>query len=244
VGAIFGIVLCLAHKVRCDPIVAIASLTLAVMFVIGEDVVPLALGAMHRTALTFFTPSRFLADLSYFLAIFAAGAVSYVQWRFLVKTGICLAFIVVAAAGDAQRWFAMAMLPEPPPEFRQACDWIQHHTPPQTVVDNIGPWSTYLCWRKTALVPLPVSEPMADYHPERDRIGQILSGKIPPDSPDLLIVAMREAHSYNDQPVLWHDEFGDAVILEWPITTSSSSAAVTPARKPPGPLPSSAPTSR
>jgi hypothetical protein len=244
VGAIFGIALCLAHKVRCDPIVAIASLSLAGMFVIGEDVVPIALGAMHRTAFTFFTPSRFLSDLNYFLPIFAACAVGYVQSRFRVRSWICIFFVMIAALADAQRWIAMASLSDPPPEFLRACDWIQHNTPADTVVDNVGPWATYLCWRKTALVSLPVSEPLFDYHPEAERIGRILSGEIPPDSPDLIIVAMRPAHSYNAEPVLWHDQIGDAVILEWPITTSSSSAAVTPARKPPGPLPGSAPTSR
>jgi len=243
-GAIFGIALCLAHKVRCDPMVAIASLTLAGMFVIGEDVVPIALRAMHHTAFTFFTPSRFLSDLNYFLPIFAACAVGYVQSRFRVRSWICVFFVMIAALADAQRWIAMASLSDPPPEFLRACDWIQHNTPPGTVVDNVGPWSTYLCWRKTALVALPVSEPLYDYHPEAERIGRIVSGEIPPDSPDLIIVAMRPAHSYNAQPVLWHDEFGDAVILEWPITTSSSSAAVTPARRPPGPHPGSGPTSR
>jgi hypothetical protein len=243
-GAIFGIGLCLARKIRCHPIVAIASISLAVMFVIGEDVIPFALGAMHRTAFTFFTPSRFLADLNYFLPIFAAGAVSYVQRRFRVRSWVCLMFLMVAMVADAPHWMAMATLSDPPPEFLRACDWIQHNTPSRTVVDNVGPWTTYLCWRKTALVALPVSEPLFDYHPEGKRIGLILSGQIPPDSPDMIIVAMRAAHSYNAQPVLWHDELGDAVILEWPITTSSSSAAVTPARRPPGPQAGSGPTSR
>ena len=243
-GAIFGIALCLARKVRCHPIVAIASISLAVMFVIGEDVIPMALGAMHRAAFTFFTPSRFLADLNYFLPIFAAGAVSYVQSHFRVRSWICIFFVMVAMAADAPRWMAMATLSDPPAEFFQACEWIQRNTPSRTVVDNVGVWATYLCWRKTALVALPVSEPLLDYHPEGERIGLILSGQIPPDSPDMIIVAMRAAHSYNAEPVLWHDELGDAVILEWPISTSSSSAAVTPARRPPGPLPGSAPTSR
>jgi hypothetical protein len=243
-GAIFGIALCLARKVRCHPIVGIASFSLAVMFVIGEDVIPMALGAAHRRAFAFFTPSRFLADLNYFLPIFAAGAVSYVQRRFRVRSWVCLMFLMVAMAADWPHWKAMATLSDPPPAFLQACEWIQRNTPSRTVVDNVGPWATYLCWRKTALVSLPVSEPLFDYHPEEERIGLILSGKIPPDSPDMIIVAMRPAHSYNAEPVLWHDQFGDAVILEWPITTSSSSAAVTPARRPPGPLPGSAPTSR
>ncbi|MGD0388293.1 MAG: hypothetical protein ABSC42_04990 [Tepidisphaeraceae bacterium] len=243
-GAIFGIALCLARKVRCHPIMAIASISLAVMFVIGEDVVPMVLGAMHRTAFTFFTPSRFLADLNYFLPIFAAGAVSYVQRQYRARSWVCLMFLMVAMAADGPQWMAMVTLSDPPAWFPQACDWIRRNTPPDTIVYNKDAWATYLCWRKTALVALPVSEPLLDYHPEAERIGRILSGQIAPDSPDMIIVAMRPAHSYNAQPVLWHDEFGDAVILEWPITTSSSSAAVTPARRPPGPHPGSGPTSR
>jgi xanthosine utilization system XapX-like protein len=243
-GAIVGIALCLARKVRCHPMVAIASFSLAGMFVIGEDVIPMVLGAMHRPAFAFFTPSRFLSDLNYFLPIFAAGAVAYFQRQFRVRSWICIFFVMVAPIADAQHWIAMAKLSDPPPQFLQACDWIQHNTPPDTIVDNVGVWATYLCWRKTALIGLPVSEPLSDYHPELERIGGILSGQIPPDSPDLIIVAMRAAHSYNAQPVLWRDQVGDAVILEWPITTSSSSAAVTPARRPPGPHPGSGPTSR
>ena len=72
----FGVVLCLLRKIPCPPIVAIASLALVGMFVVGEDLVPMMLRALNRTAFTFFTPSRFLTDLNYFLPIFAAGPFS------------------------------------------------------------------------------------------------------------------------------------------------------------------------
>ncbi len=237
--ALAGIALALARKIRLDPIVIIASTLLAVMFVLGEYVIP---ATFHLTA-GFFTPSRFLADLNYFLAMFAAAALNCLGARLKAPQWICMLLIFVAPVVDFRRWAQMENLFEPSAQYVQMCDWIRQNTPAHTLVDNIGTWPTYLCWREAAEVPMPISEPIGQYLPAADRIPLILAGKMPPQPPDLTIVAMREQRSYNGEKILWHDEFGDLVVQEWPVTTSSSSAEVTPAPKPPGLPPASAPAS-
>ena len=103
-----------------------------------------------------------------------------------------------------------------PPQLIDACDWIQRNTPADTIVDNKGAWMTYLCWREPAHIALPVSEPVADYHAAEDRIPLILAGKIPPDSPNMMIVKIGDIGSTGGRPILWRDSSGAAVIQEWP----------------------------
>jgi hypothetical protein len=231
--ALAGIVLCLIRKYRCPPIIAIPSLALAVMFVVGEDVVPLTLRALHKTPFTFFTPSRFLGDLNYFLPIFAGVAIWYFRQRLHVALWITMLLILLAPLGDWSQWnfmiglitgqpqlkkegVVMARVAVLPASFVRACDWIQHHTPPDTIVDNSEDWTTYLCWRKADNLPLPISEPSENFHPESERIPLILSGKIPPDKPGMMIVAIRDPGSYHGEPILWEDPSGQIVIREWP----------------------------
>jgi hypothetical protein len=214
--AAIGIILSLARKIPCHPVVAIASLALVATFVIGEDIVPLGLRAMHKTAFTFFTPSRFLADLNYFLPIFAAGAIFFVQQQIRIPQWIAIIFILVASLADVQHWIEFFSLPDLPAPIIDACDWIQHNTPPDTLVDNTGAWMTYLCWREPAHIALPVSEPTADYHPASERIPLIIAGKIPPDSPGQIIVKIGDAANPKGLPILWRDAAGAAVFREWP----------------------------
>jgi hypothetical protein len=200
----FGIVLCLLRKSPCPPIVGIAAFALVGMFAIGEDVIPLGLRALNRTAFTFFTPSRFLTDLNYFLPIFGAGAIVFVQRRRRIPLW------------DVSRWIDMFSLYNLPPQLLDACDWIQHNTPSNTIVDNKSAWMTYLCWREPAHIALPVSEPVADYHAAEDRIPRIIAGELPPDSPGMMIVTIGDVGSAGGRPILWRDSSGAAVLREWP----------------------------
>ena len=113
-------------------------------------------------------------------------------------------------------WIEMFSLYNLPPELLDACDWIQHNTPPNTIVDNKGGWMTYLCWREPAHIALPVSEPVADYHAAEDRIPKILARQLPPDSPDMMIVTIGDVGSTGGKPILWQDSSGAAVLREWP----------------------------
>jgi hypothetical protein len=214
--ATVGIFLCVARKVYCPPIVAIPSFALAIMFIIGEDVIPLTLRAMHRDAFTFFTPSRFLGDLNYFLPIFAGIAVWFVAEKIRIPQWITMLLVFAASLADWNQWKFMADLDVLPPQFLQACDWIQHNTPPSTIVDNPERWTTYLCWRRSDGMPFPISEPAMNFHPESERIPLIMSGKIPPDAPDMMIVAIRDQRSNAAGPVLWSDPSGLVVVREWP----------------------------
>jgi hypothetical protein len=211
-----GIVLCLARKCRIDVIPVIASLALIVMFCIGEDIVPLLLSALHRTPMTFFTPSRFLTDLNYFLPIFAAIAIVHFSrhWH-IAGWGVAMILLLVPLADIAQ-WKSMFNLYDPPQSLLDACDWIRASTPRVTLVDNRSAWTTYLCWREPAHIALPVSEPTADYHPAEDRIPQIIAGKIPPDTPNQIIVKIGDVIEAAGRPILWTNSSGAAVFREWP----------------------------
>jgi hypothetical protein len=182
----------------------------------GEDVVPLTLSALHRTAFTFFTPSRFLTDLNYFLPIFAGSAVYFFQHRLRVPLWVVLIFILLAPLGDIQRWTDIFNLPALPPPVVDACHWIRENTPTDTLVDNVDAWTTYLCWREPALMAIPVSEPLAEYHPAGERIPKILSGQIRPDSPGLMIVRIGDVRHAGSLSILWKDSAGAAVLKEWP----------------------------
>jgi hypothetical protein len=246
-----GVALCLTRKTRCPPFIAICALCLVAMFVTGEDVVPLVLRGLHKTAFTFFTPTRFLADLNYFLPVFAAMALMFLKRKLRMAPLVAILILLIAPLADWGKWIALFTQQDLPAPILAACDWIQHNTPPDALVNNLNGWMTYLCWRQPPLMNIPISEPTAEYHPAGRRIDRIIAGEIPPDSPQQKIVAIRDRHTYTGGPILWQDLSGLMVVQEWPKsvspaapwnpTTSSSSAEVTPAPKPPGPPGTSAP---
>jgi uncharacterized membrane protein len=215
--ALAGIVLCLTRVARCHSVLGVGSFALVILFVVGEDIIPLIMVALDRTAFTFFTPSRFLADLNYFLPIFAAIALGSIQQKLHLPIWIVMLFIFIAPAADFVQWKHLISSKIPPSGFIQACQWIQQNTPPDTIVDNTPGWTTYLTWRRAATMQIPVSEPAADFHPQFQRIPLILSGRIPPDRPGMIIVAIREPASYTGGKILWQDpSSGALVVQEWP----------------------------
>jgi hypothetical protein len=247
VVGLIGITLCIAKRIPRHPLLMVAPVALLVMYVCGEYVIPMIVGSGETGA--FLTPSRFLSDLNYFLAIFAGCAVWFFQSRLRFATAIALIVLLFGALLDWQNWVDMAVrLYEPPKGFMAACTWIGENTPDSTVVvdpDNwTSTWTTYLCWRQGAVVPMPISEPVADYHRAAAWIPDVLSGQRKPEPADLVIVAIQDSRSYTGGPILWSDGSGYAVVQEWPTTTSSSSGADTPGPKPPGLQPNSGPTSR
>jgi hypothetical protein len=214
--ALLGIGLCALHRLRCPPIVAIPSLALAVMFIAGEYLFPITLRAMHKDAFTFFTPSRFLSDLNYFLPIFAGMAIWFIRQRLQVPVWITMLLVFAASLVDWNQWKLNAELVSLPPQFLQACDWIQHNTPPSTIVDNPENWSSYLCWRRSTGTQFPVSEPAMSFQSAATHIAQIELGNIPPDTPEMMIVKIRGEPPNSSEPILWRDPSGLAVIREWP----------------------------
>ena len=246
--AVVGILLCVLKKTPRYGVVIVASSALVVMFVLGEYLIPVIVGQYRPMAGTFFTPSRFLADLNYFLPIFAASSLLCLQRR--LRGAAILPFIVVLIGPltDWANWRGMGNLFEPPRPFLAACQWIGEHTPPNAIVDDSDgwtrTWTTYLCWREGSVVPMPISEPLADYHGAAGRIANLLAGKPEPDLANREIVAIVSRDSYTGQPILWSDASGVLVVQEWPITTSSSSEVGMPARKLPGRAPGSGAASR
>jgi hypothetical protein len=216
--ALLGIILCIMHRVSCPPVIAIPSFALAVMFIFGEDLFPMALRLLHHQAFTFFTPSRFLGDLNYFLPIFAGMAIGFIRQRLGMPLWITMLLLFAATLADWNQWKFNYEVVTVPPQFIRACQWIQQNTPPTTIVNNNQRWTSYLCWRRSAGTQFPVSEPAMNYHPISDRIPLIVSGQIPPDSPNMLIVAISDKPADPNFPVLWKDPSGLVVIKQWPLS--------------------------
>jgi hypothetical protein len=171
---------------------------------------------LHKTAFTFFTPSRFLTDLNYFLPIFAAGTLVFLQRQVGVRVFAVMLFIFAVPLADYSRWGQMFSLYQLPPQVLEAGNWIQNNTPANTLVDNTGAWMTYLCWREPAHIALPVSEPTAEYHEASERIPQIIAGKRPPDEPGQIIVKIGDVSDNGGKPILWQDDSGAVVLREYP----------------------------
>jgi hypothetical protein len=244
---VVGVVLCAARKIPANSLIYIGTISLVVMYVCGEYVVPGIIGRAETA--TFFTPSRFLADLNYFLAMFAGGAVWYFQSRWRIAPAVALIFVFGAALADWRNWVSLEVrLYEPPAGFVAACEWVREHARENTIVVDADEWTkdwtTYLSWREGAVVPMPISEPVEDYHAAATWIGDVVAGRRKPEPADLVIVAIEDSRSYTGGPILWSDGSGYVVVQEWPTTTSSSLGAGTPGRKPRGQEQSSGPTSR
>jgi hypothetical protein len=247
VVGVIGIVLGVMKRISRHSLLIVPVVALVVMYICGEYIIPAIVGIGERG--TFFTPSRFLADLNYFLAVIAGGAVWYFQTRVRAAPAIVLIFVLGAALFDWNNWVDMVVrLYDPPTGFLAACEWVQEHTPENAIVNDpqswMATWTTYLCWRQGSVVPLPISEPAANYHPAATWIPDLLAGKRSPEPADLTIVAIEDLRSYTGGPILWSDGSGYLVVQEWPTTTSSSSGVDMPGQKLPGLGQSSGPALR
>ncbi len=202
---------------RLHPIVFCAIGTLATLFLATEYFVPLLMTALKRPPAIALTPSRFLTDLNYFLPVLAGSAVAYIQTSLRIRTPWVLAIVCCATLADFRQWKDLIHPTDSfaPPGFVAACRWIHDHTSPSTVVLNRDNWTTYLAWRRATFTPLPDSEPPPDHAAEMSHLSAIMSGRIPPDAPDMTIVKILPIDTPTTRPTLW-EHSGYKVIQIWP----------------------------
>ncbi len=216
--AIAGILLHAKSRVpRFHPVIFWAAGTLLFLFLATEYFIPLLMKLLKQPLAIAFTPSRFLTDLNYFLPLLAGGAVAFIQSRLQIKTPWILALMCGAALADFQQWKDLIHPNDSfaPPGFVKACQWIHTHTSPSTVVLNRDNWTTYLTWRRATFTPLPDSEPIADHAALIHHLAAIMSGEIPPDSPDMTIIKILPIDTPSTQTILWSDPTFK-VIQIWP----------------------------
>jgi hypothetical protein len=177
-GAIFSEMVCLGvfayvieavlrkKESQFDPLFLVTVGTIAVLYILFEYVfrgISLFFSGKEYAA---FTPSRFLTDLVYFLAIFAGYSVGFVRRRLPIpaSAGVSLAALalLLVAHSDEAPFYAKKTDPNDPgvTEDRYAAlDWISNHTPTNTIVMDGGNFTPYIAWRRSFGTPMPVSEP-------------------------------------------------------------------------------------
>lgn len=141
---------------------------------------------------TLFTPTRFLTDATYFLAVFAALPLAS-AWRWsptwlvarvarigaypgLARAAGRVAVRVAIALGIAATTLSLLDLPalatagHLAPGEADAFAWIRSHSPSDALVLNLNAnsaWAPYFTQREVAFTPVPVSEETAGYVDEK-----------------------------------------------------------------------------
>lgn len=143
---------------------------------------------------TLFTPSRFLNDLTYFLAI-PAGVPLVRLWQWSMPRARVFSEAARAMSGIAVRMAmtgvmlttAILLLDIPNMQSsgqlaageREAYAWIRAHTPRNTLVVNLDPnarWAPYFTQREVAYTPVPISEFTTGYVDEKRALATELTG--------------------------------------------------------------------
>lgn len=193
---------------------AVAGMTLFAAFICGYYVYREYSLRVYHVPYTAFTPTRFLTDLTYFMAPFAGLSLAAIwcataRWPALMKRlggfgalssnvargGIGLALVVTAGVTMlAQFQPGEGVLS---PGDAQAFAWVQAHTPSNTLVVNLdqtGQWAPYFTRREVAFTPVPVSEFTYGYVAEKQYlIHEVLA--LMEDSSALRVVAAATAGS-------------------------------------------------
>lgn len=148
---------------------------------------------VYHQPYTAFTPSRFLTDLTYFLAVFAgpplallwhwAGSILWRQHpagqviaRYALRAGLALALVITAVNTIATTQFVPH---QGHLELGEAAafTWIKQHTPANTIVINLDPtnrWAPYFTQREVTKTPVPVSEFTTGYVAEKRYLASLL----------------------------------------------------------------------
>jgi hypothetical protein len=166
---------------------AVASVALFAAFFCGYYVYRAYSLRVYHQPFTAFTPTRFLTDLTYFMAPFAGLALDAL-WRrtarlperfkrvagfgavsgAVARCGIALALVVTAGVTMLAQFQPGegTLLPGEAEAFA----WVRAHTPQNTLVINLDQnarWAPYFTRREVAYTPVPVSEFTGGYVAEK-----------------------------------------------------------------------------
>jgi len=192
-----------------------SSAALLFLFVMFEYVYRLISGATTGSAHVAFTPSRFLTDLAYFLAVYAGLAIVWAKDRLRLRPLTTLVACLALASTTIPAWKAHDGEGDPTPLFR-AFQWIERNTPTDALVMNQHPWAVYGSWRRCAATPVPVSEPSREGTPKSLLLQAISRGVVPDEARGSMIV---QAGAFKGRevpwPVLWSDPGGVSVVERW-----------------------------
>jgi hypothetical protein len=195
---------------RRHPPTFIACIALIVMYIACEYILPIWLSPSGHARSTVLAPSHFLNDLTCFLAPFAGMAISLVQRRLGLPRAAVMVLMLLVSASQYDIWRQTLNGPRFSDDYLQACAWIRHNTPPETIALE-GDWGAYFCWWRPQHFQLADSEQRQAS--ETLQIEKILTGQVPFDSE---IVRIDSPPIDPDTPVLWQAPSGLTVVRLWP----------------------------
>jgi hypothetical protein len=188
--------------------------TLFALFLVCGHLVPIISRAMGSMVLPL-TPSRFLTDAVYFLVIFAGVALARLQHHLRSGRGTTLVAALALSATCWPTW--RSLYPTDTGAARARIDlykWINANTPAETILFDGEPWAPYLAWRRSTGTPIPISEPRPATVQRRLDCLDIMAGKRPPETPDMMIVGVRHTLMV-DGPVLHRHPSGEASVVRY-----------------------------
>ncbi len=171
----------------------VASILLLLAFLLGYYGYRAYSLRVYHQPYTAFTPTRFLTDLTYFLAIFAglplaqlwrwagASGAGVMRWlrspwtRSALRVAIALALLVTAGLTILSQFVPDQGHLEPGESA--AFTWIERSTPANTVVMNLDPtnrWAPYFTQREVTQTPIPTSEFTTGYVAEKRYLAGVL----------------------------------------------------------------------
>lgn len=207
------------------PLVLCAVIPLLLAYIAGEYIWPAILARRGQPPSTAFTPSRFISDMTYFLAVLPGLLLVQAQRIFQLPRAIIALILILCAGLEYNRWKDMT---EPDyvtdayitggdlRAFVTACQWIEHNTSPDSIVLNKESWVAYFTWRPFAGNILPVSEPRALVQPHTEAIDAIIDGRLAPDSPREQIIVIADWRHFDFANDLWRDATGLHIVKFWP----------------------------
>jgi hypothetical protein len=211
-----------AEERKFHPSFLVAAGTIAILFIAFGYVyrgISLALFGLDYVA---FTPSRFLTDLVYFLAVFAGYAAWLVQrclpMRASVGASVAMVSLFLLAYTNHDAWHQLYE-PNMSQDSYLALDWISKNTPEKTIILNNNSFAAYVSWRRTLSSPMPISEPQ----PQSARLSSAEIARLRFSGDDsvearaweLVAIEPKSAMVAGNE-ILWQSPNSDTVILRMP----------------------------
>jgi len=213
-----GLVLALAdRRISFQPILPCAVLVTLGLFVVFEYLYRWLARALFGHDYVAFTPSRFLTDLTCFLAVYAGLALLRLRELLARRRAVIVVGAIFVSLTLLPRWRELEK-PTVPEGFREAGEWIRMNTSPDTIVMNSEAWASYLTWRRTMVTPLPISEPLDHVVPRELAVRELMSGTRAAPSPEMKIVGIAYPGKWDPSTrILWHHSSGFSVVEIWPV---------------------------
>ncbi len=169
----------------------VALISLAMAFIIGQFVFRHIVWVLYHSDETALTPSRFLSNMTYFLALYAGPALAWL-WRSGQRAGVVsnaafgtwarplmrVALIVLTLGVAIESLFASGQVGatggQLEPGVMNAYLWVRANTPADALVIALDTadqrWAPYFTQREAYYTPLPTSEDSAGYPAQKSQL--------------------------------------------------------------------------